>query len=535
MEPLCKLARLDCANEGVEGTPGGFANHRCFFSRGDHTYKVPLELHAQNRAKVVERVRATLTNGAGAVLVFRGGVSRERDDTDHEELFRQESYFQYLFGVKEPNWWGAIDVCTSEARLYAPKLPPAYAVWMGHIATLDALRERYGVDVAWTDGLATSLPPGGVALCMRGVNSDSGVDIADALPIEESLAMPSPELFVAIADCRAVKSAAELDLMRYVSYATSRAHVAVMRSTKPGDYEYQLEARFLGRIAEDHGCRNCAYTSICACGPNSAVLHYGHAGAPNDRRLAESDVALLDMGAEYHCYCSDVTCSFPVRGVFDDRQRAIHGGVLAAQRAVMGAMKPGVSWAAMHELAEATILDALVDAGVLVGKVEDMLACHLAAVFMPHGLGHLIGLDTHDVGGYLPGMPPRATRPGLGKLRTARVLQAGMALTVEPGIYFIPALIEPALQDARRHFFNLGRLDDFRGFGGVRLEDVVAVTTDGVVNLTLCPRTTDEIESVMAGGSWPPPTDTAPWLFRSWCTYDAQGVCRALDLPPTAF
>merc|ERR1712176_1738245 len=103
--------------------------------------------------------------------------------------------------------------------------------------------------------------------------------------------------------------------MQYASWVTSMAHVEVMRSVKPGMMEYQLENRFLYHIGE-LGCRHCSYTSICACGPNSSVLHYGHAGAPNDRQITENDIALLDMGAEYHCYCSDITCSYPVSGKF---------------------------------------------------------------------------------------------------------------------------------------------------------------------------------------------------------------------------
>ena len=166
---------------------------------------------------------------------------------------------------------------------------------------------------------------------------------------------------------------------------------------------------------------------------------------------------------------------------------------------------------------------------------------HAPQVFVPCGLGHLIGMDTHDVGGYLPGCPPRiqdnvgllpiscalflpclchghaaeldAFSPlqGIRKLRTARTLQAGMVLTVEPGCYFMEPLLKPALADpATRDFFNLPVLQRFRGFGGVRLEDVVTVTETGAVNFTLCPRTVAEVESVMAGGPWPPARDDAP-------------------------
>ena len=171
-------------------------------------------------------------------------------------------------------------------------------------------------------------------------------------------------------------------------------------------------------------------------------------------------MALLDMGAEYHCYAADITCSFPVvdaanggGGGFTAAQRLVYEAVLEAQRAVLGALRPGASWADLHELAEEAILRALLAGGVLSRAGHDsdeaavaaMMAAGLGAVFMPHGLGHLIGLDTHDVGGYLPGTPERSTRPGLSKLRTSREVEAGMVLTVEPGCYFIDLLLDRAL------------------------------------------------------------------------------------------
>ena len=247
-----------------------------------------------------------------------------------------------------------------------------------------------------------------------------------------------------------------------------------------------------------------SYVCICATGPNGAVLHYGHAGAPNDRVLSPGDMALFDMGAEYHCYASDITCSFPVDGAFTADQRAVYGAVLAAQKGVMAAMKPGVDWVDMHRLAEKAILEGLVLGGFLAGDVDDMARAHLGAVFMPHGLGHLMGLDTHDVGGYPPGGPGRPAEPGARKLRTARVLEEGLVITVEPGCYFIEPLLEQAMADpAQRGFLVPEALARVRGKGGVRLEDDVLVTADGIENLTKCPREVEDVVHVLAGGAWP--------------------------------
>ena len=265
-----------------------------------------------------------------------------------------------------------------------------------------------------------------------------------------------------------------------------------------------------------------SYTCICACGPNANILHYGHGGRPNNGRLLKSsDIALLDMGAEYHCYASDITCSFPVSGSFTEDQQSIYECVLNAQECVLRELKPGVSWVDMHRVAEREILRGLIKCGVLLANdesdnddsnrthhidsvIERMLDVDLGAVFMPHGMGHLIGIDTHDVGGYAKGTPHRSTRPGLRKLRTARVMEEGMVLTVEPGCYFIDPLLNMALTDERqKKFINVDRLDEFRGFGGVRLEDDVLVTADGCENLTLCPRAVEEVLDVMHGGVWP--------------------------------
>eukprot|EP00565_Helicotheca_tamesis_P007009 CAMPEP_0185732436 /NCGR_PEP_ID=MMETSP1171-20130828/16199_1 /TAXON_ID=374046 /ORGANISM="Helicotheca tamensis, Strain CCMP826" /LENGTH=155 /DNA_ID=CAMNT_0028401933 /DNA_START=1 /DNA_END=468 /DNA_ORIENTATION=- len=136
---------------------------------------------------------------------------------------------------------------------------------------------------------------------------------------------------------------------------------------------------------------------------------------------------------------------------------------------------------------------------------------------MPHGLGHLIGIDTHDVGGYLPGHPERRTEAGLKSLRTARILKTGMTITVEPGCYFIRSLLEDATSSTSPFvsYIDVDVLEEYKDFGGVRLEDVVEITQDGCVNYTICPRTVKEVEYVMGGGKWPPTVDDMPELKRT--------------------
>jgi len=539
-------------NKKMQSTPGfGWASPGIFQVGRGKTLAIPMSLHEVSREKVVQIMRSR--GHVGGIMLLRGGEEQNQYDTDTELLFRQDSWFNYLFGVKEAGVFGAVCLSTGRSTLFIPRLPQEYRIWCGEIHTPDVFQVSYAVDEvlfvenlsSWITarlvdeqvavdaaGATTSMNEAKLYL-LHGVNSDSGLSAKPATfeGLEENaylsgkLDSDPANFFHALSTARVTKSEREIDVMRYCAWVASNAHVEVMRTTKADMLEYELEAKFLYEIYKNGGCRKCAYTSICACGPNGATLHYGHAGAPNDRTLLETDMALLDMGAEYHGYVSDITCSFPVSGTFSPDQRAIYTAVLNAQRAVLDAMRPGVAWPDCHRLAEAEIVKALLELGILVnGSVEELCEAGMGAIFFPHGLGHLIGCDTHDVGGYIEGTPSRVPRPGLQKLRTARILESGMTLTNEPGCYFINALLEDALQNpAKAKFLDETNLTRFRSFGGVRLEDVVLVTNDGVVNLTTCPRTIEEVEGVLAGGPWPPAVDDAPYLRRQWCRLEQGG------------
>jgi Xaa-Pro dipeptidase len=416
---------------------------------------------------------------------------------------------------------------------------------MGRISTPDEWKQHYQVDqVLYTEDLESYLeglvgvvaeetPTSTTAtntakktiLLMQGPNTDSGNTYA--APTFQSTKLhaflDTSTLFPILAECRVFKSTNELLLLEHVAQISSFAHAYVMRNCRVGMMEYQCESLFKHYAYFNYGSRIVSYTNICGCGPNAAILHYGHAGEPNARQISEDDNCLFDMGAEYQCYASDITCSFPANGKFTNKYKGIYNGVLQAQIAVYNMMKPGVSYVDCHKRAELEILKALTEIGIVVlpggdnddTSLEELVERRLGAVFMPHGLGHFLGIDCHDVGGYLPGHPERSLKPGLKKLRTARILQANMVLTVEPGCYFIDHLLDGALSNPElSKYLNAELLQDYRGYGGVRLEDVVTITTDGCVNFTLCPRTVQEVEHVMAGGVWPPTQDAAPELRR---------------------
>ncbi|GAA0166990.1 metalloprotease [Lithospermum erythrorhizon] len=473
--------------------------------------EVPMQLHIENRQKLIKSLCHASSTPLHGFVFLQGGNEQTRHDTDHTEIFRQESYFAYLFGVREPGFYGAIDIASGKAILFAPRLPAEYAVWLGEIKALSCYKERYMVDmVYYTDEIlkvlndeyqGTGKP---LLYLLHGLNTDSGnfSKPAEFKGIEE-LQTDLDTLHPILTECRVLKSYLEFCLIQYANDISSEAHVEVMRKTKAGMKEYQMESIFLHHTYMYGGCRHCSYTCICATGNNSSVLHYGHAAAPNDKTLHDGDMALLDMGAEYHCYGSDITCSFPVNGKFTGDQCLVYNAVLDSHDAVISSMRPGVSWVDMHKLAEKVILESLKQAGLLVGNLDDMIAERVGAVFLPHGLGHLLGIDTHDPGGYLQGAE-RPKEAGLKSLRTSRDLLEGMVVTVEPGCYFIDALLLPAMESAKTSkFFNRESISRFRGFGGVRIESDLYVTSDGCVNMTKVPRKIHDIEAVMAGAPWP--------------------------------
>ncbi len=476
------------------------------YSMGPGTHPVPMSMHAEARRRLVERLRRRGL-GARSVALLQGGTQLNKYDTDRELLFQQESFFQYLFGVKEPGFFGAIEVGTGRTTLFMPRLPESWAVWLGQIHPPEDFLAQYDVDgVRYVDELEATLVvmKPDVLLLLHGENSDSGLQAAPAsFPGIDAFATDATILHLELSECRVRKSPDEIELLRYVNRVSSQAHVEVMRRVKPGVAEYQLEAAFLHEIYARGGCRFSAYTSICGCGPHSAILHYGHQGVPNGI-LQDGDMFLTDSGGEYHGYAADITCSYPVNGRFTNQQRTIYETVLAANLAVQRAMKPGVAWPEMHRLAERVIAERLREAGLVKGSLEELLANHIPALFMPHGLGHLLGLDVHDVGGYPEGSL-RIDEPGIRSLRCGRKLEAGMLITVEPGVYFIDAVLEPALADpAKARFLAADVLKSFRTFGGVRIEDDVLVTEGGAENLTQVPREPGEIEAVMAGAAWSP-------------------------------
>mmetsp|Transcript_49832 Transcript_49832/g.125276 ORF Transcript_49832/g.125276 Transcript_49832/m.125276 type:complete len:479 (-) Transcript_49832:107-1543(-) len=474
------------------------------FSLGLDTHKVPMSLHAENRARLIDAL-GEKARQAGAFVLLEGGVEEPSYDTDRTPVFRQESFFQWAFGVSESGAYGAIDLCNKKSILFIPRLPEEYIIWMGKIQPPQFFKDKYEVDcVCYTDEVAAVLTARGASLLytMAGQNSDSKrffkpphFEGMGAFQVDQAV------LFPIITECRVFKTDAELEVLRATNRVSSAAHEEVMRRCRPGMMEYQLESIFRHHCYYHGGHRHVAYTCICASESNAATLHYGHAGAPNDRHMRDGDMVLLDMGGEYHCYASDITRSYPVNGRFTPQQKAIYNIVEEMQDAVFGQLREGVLWTDMHLLALRVLCAGLLRLGVLRGTVEELMGAHVGALFMPHGLGHFMGLDVHDCGGYNVGCPARVMLPGIKNLRTAREMKERMVVTVEPGCYFIWEVLQKAIadKDGQGRFLVEEELVKYKDFGGVRIEDDVIVWKDRCENMTTCPRAVDAIEMIMAG------------------------------------
>ncbi|HKJ30171.1 MAG TPA: M24B family metallopeptidase, partial [Balneolales bacterium] len=296
----------------------------------------------------------------------------------------------------------------------------------------------------------------------------------------------------ALVYCRTIKSDWELEQMRHAGKITSLAHREVMKAIKPGMHEYELKALF-DYVHIKHGMMQEAYTGIFGGGKNSAILHY----VDNDGPINDGDLFLIDAGYEYRGYAHDVTRTYPANGKFTELQAGVYDAVLKAHKKCIEAAKPGVQMEELHMMSARIMMQGLLDIGLIKGELDEIMDKNIFALFYPHGLGHFLGLDTHDVGGYPRGVD-HIDRPGIQYLRVRRKLEPGMVITIEPGLYMVPALLKPALENAdQARYLNTDLLETMFDFGGIRIEDNIVITEDGYEDLTDVPKDRDKIEKLI--------------------------------------
>jgi len=423
-----------------------------------------------------ERLLAHMAALGGGIAVLPTAAERTRNRDTHYP-FRFDSYFHYLTGFGEPE---AVVVLVADDKprsiLFCRAKDEEREIWDGYRYGAEAARERFGFDEAWTigdfDGRVADLLANRPMLwyglgydgdwdarVMRALNAVRANARAGAVPPHSIR-----DLRAELDEMRLVKDEAELAIMRRAGAISGDAHRRAMAATRPGRFEYEIEAELLHAFRRA-GSPSPAYPSIVASGPNACILHY----VENDRRMADGELLLIDAGCELDGYASDITRSFPVNGRFSAAQRDIYELVLAAQAAAKDAIFPGASWNEPHDAAVRVLAGGLVDLKLLSGSVDAVIEQGLYRRFYMHRTGHWLGRDVHDAGEY--------KRDG-----EWRALEPGMVLTVEPGCYI------RAAEDVPEAFWNIG----------VRIEDDAIVTAGGCEFITdAAPRSVEEIEAVM--------------------------------------
>jgi Xaa-Pro aminopeptidase len=304
----------------------------------------------------------------------------------------------------------------------------------------------------------------------------------DGRPVAALGASPAGRLFDAdlsgrlrfvLSDVRLAKDEVELARMRAAEGVTAAGFAAAVALLRDGMSERELQIELEAEFYR-HGAAATAYDTIIASGPRSAVLH----ARPSPRRMRAGELVLIDAGAEHLGYASDITRTHPVGGRLTDEQRELHALVLAAERAAIDRCEAGTEWRDVHLTAARVIADGLASNGVLRGQPDALVESGAVWLFFPHGIGHLVGLGVRDAGPWL--RPRDGDPPPVETLRLDMALRAGMVVTVEPGIYFVPAILKAAeKRDRHRDHVDWGRVDRMLEFGGIRIEDNVLITDDG--------------------------------------------------------
>ena len=462
-------------------------------------YATSVDLFAKLRGSLLDNVRSKGVE-SNSLIALKGSDDAYIYDTDTTYELYYESFSFHVTGITEGNFIVFIEIDNGAVHIFVPTFNDTLRTFLVPL-TPESINEKFGYNAYYMDKLPeilSLLNPSCIYL-NKGTNTDSGSTIPwSFLSIPELSAYKSNDslLYEVFAKTRSIKLNEEVEIMRRIIKASSEAHVENMKFCKPGKYEYSLAGTFRSHISTNYGYIY-AFCPIAASGNSASVLHYPFM----DKEIKDGDIVLCDMGGYAYGWCSDIACTFPANGKFTEKQAAIYNIVLNANRSVIKTMRPGVEWTDMHLLAEKIIIEGLINVGILKGDLEEMQNKRVGAVFFPHGLGHFLGHDTHDVGGYICGHS-RSQEPGLKCLRTRRVLEENMIITVEPGCYFIDFAIDLALNNPEIARFFTEVINEYRGFGGVRIEDDVLVTRDGGEILTDVPRTVQEIEIAMAGGDW---------------------------------
>lgn len=456
-----------------------------------------------SRDTYVSRRSALASRFESGLLVLPGNNGSPMNYADNCYDFRQDSTFLYYFGLDQPELAAVIDVDAGTATVFGDELTIEHIVWMGDLPTIAARAERVGVsdtrplaDVSRI--VAESRAAGRDVHYLPPYRPDTTLWLAELMAVARAAvaAGASTDFIRAVVDQRNIKSAEEVAEIERAVETSVAMHEAAIRMARPGMTEADIAAE-VGRIAAAAGGRTSF--PIIATTHGETLHNHVHVNT-----LSDGDLFLLDAGAETAMgYAGDLSSTFPVSPRFSERQRTIYELQLAAQVAAVDTLAPGVPFREAHFASSRVIFDGLKDLGIMKGDTDEALAAGAHAMVFPCGVGHMMGLDVHDMenlGEVWVGYDgePKSTQFGLKSLRLARELKPGFVVTVEPGIYFIPQLMDLWRSEGRcTDFIDFDELDKWRDFGGVRNEEDFLITSEGFRRLgPYKPQTLEEIESL---------------------------------------
>lgn len=453
-----------------------------------------------------KRRQALREKMSSGIILILGNNEAPANYPDNTYKFRQDSSFLYFFGHAHPGYAGIIDIDAGEEYFFGDDVTMDDIIWMGLQPSVKELAARVGIDKSFPFSQLRTVV--GKAISQRRkihflppYRYDNMLLLEELTGIRASMTRQhaSVELIKAVVSLRSVKEAceiAEIDKACNIGY---EMHTAAMRLCKPGVSE-QYIAGVLDGIASSYG-NMVSFATILT--QNGQTLH----NHDHSHILEAGRLMLTDAGAESTTnYCSDHTRTIPVGGKFTSRQRDVYSVVLACHDCALELARPGVTYQSVHLDVCKVLAQGLKDLGIMKGDVEEAVAAGAHALFMPHGLGHMMGIDVHDMEdlgqnyvGYDDEVRP-SQQFGLASLRMGRRLEEGFVITDEPGCYFIPALIDKwRAEHLHTDFLNYDVIETFKDFGGIRLEDDILITPDGsrFTGEKRIPITLEEVEQFM--------------------------------------
>lgn len=440
------------------------------------------------------------------LILFLGNEESPMNYPANAYLFRQDSSFLYFFGLDSPMLAAVIDIDSGRETIFGDDISLEDVIWVGF---LPKIKER-----ALTVGVKHTAP-----LAQMGETASEALKLGRPLhylppyraetlsklsslfnkPAEEIKKAASVELIKAVVALRACKSQEEVEEIEKALAVTHKMYTAAMKMVRPGIYEREIVGEIEG-IARSQG-RMTSFPVILTI--NGHVFHNQYQG----NKLEKGRLLVIDAGAQSSLgYASDITRTLPVAGEYTSRQRDIYEIVLNGQQKAIQAIEPGIKYKDIHLATARAMAGGLKELGLMNGDIDEAVEAGAHALFFPHGLGHMLGLDVHDMEGLGENFVgydetvERSKQFGLAYLRMARRLQPGFVLTVEPGIYFIPPLIDRWKSEKKfTAFLNYDKIESYRNFTGVRIEDDVLVTKEGSRILGKpIPKTISDIEKTMA-------------------------------------